>query len=284
MKIVRKFIAILFCFIGLFSISSCNYNYYDVDEIKKTFSQYPADESIFIQSWGDLSFFNESINLKEFISDEESVQTVGIYEEKICFLSSIEKYFKKPIIKIYSCNKDGTDLKELYKKELPALPLETVLLKGVFYIEYRINYVTCIADSYNLVTGEYKISEAKKEGYESSVLDDYKKDSGYSLKWKKKQLSITEKTSGKEIRIDTQSIKNTVCYQNMQKYNYYLDGVKFCNGEIYVSYLFAVGMNAGLEKYLTFLFSLDFETETYEYKTCIFAESIDTFHYNIMKW
>ena len=67
MKIVRKFIAILFCFIGLFSISSCNYNYYDVDEIKKTFSQYPADESIFIQSWGDLSFFNESINLKEFI-------------------------------------------------------------------------------------------------------------------------------------------------------------------------------------------------------------------------
>ena len=185
----------------------------------------------------------------------------------------------KKVLRVYSCDRDGREVKEIYRNDTyPAYP-SSLFVDNICYINYRVDIKQRATDSYNLITGEYKHIETKNQD-NGNVLSDYEKDSGYEINNK----TIIQKETKSALEITTKSVKNAICYSDLQNYDYFLGKIGIYNEKIYITYYIDVGIGWWYGKYVMFVFSLDFITETFEYEACIYTETTDIDNYCIMSF
>lgn len=255
--------------------------YYDVEEIKAAFSEYESIDNTVMCVWGDTLFFpDNTLDLEEIVPQYQEVRSVSLYRNKIYIVTT--EWLKKDncALYIYRSDVSGENLETVFSRDgyntNPSVLFGEAENKA--YIEYHTTNVfdrkSAVIDLYNIDTGEYT-NAAKGE---NCSLDDYSLSNlvDYAIRTKSGKdgsVLITYKDFGKQIRIDTDSMKQSAYGKVFERYPFDISHADYLTSDrVLLTFALTYEYGSFLNKYAHAVFEYNLKEDCLKYRTLIFAE------------
>ena len=273
---LKRFLALFCVLVSLFQCSCLSFmiNYdEEAQSIRNDFNQFYKESTIaYICGGYSIHQHTHKVDLDDLIkrnhlipaNKEYSIHYRSFYfsEDTVYFSINREDIlYREYSFLIYKCDLYGNNMQTVYEKNGYSSRPVAAVKDGIFYIDHSVksnseghDYVTQI-DSYNPLTGEYKIAIAY--GNNCSLEDYYESTPWDILDNKRNYFEILLPGESECIIIDENFMETTVYADNMIKYGYSPHKWGIVDGRVLLVYRLLGQGELGLGHYPHVIFEYD---------------------------